>query len=264
MTDAVEHEHEHRHEQPKADTHPYKMKDLCELTRLPRQAIHFYIQQELLPPGKKTGRNMAWYGAEHLSRLRLIKKLQHERFLPLKAIKALLDGREDRFSTRQQGFLRDLKRELGTTLARGSDASAKLVDVTHLLDEYEATRDDIEELVEIGVLNASFEPDGRIRVAEDDVWMLENLGRSRRAGFTRDLGFSGRDIAFYVEMIDAILERDAKLISERLSDLPPVVAARMIERGVPILHEFLARYHASRVRDFFSTIDTSENGEHEP
>ena len=27
----------------------YRMKDLCEATGLPRQAIHFYIQQGLLP-----------------------------------------------------------------------------------------------------------------------------------------------------------------------------------------------------------------------
>jgi DNA-binding transcriptional MerR regulator len=63
----------------------YRMKDLCEATGLPRQAIHFYIQQELLPPGRKTGRNMAWYTDEHIERLHLIKKLQHEQFLPLKA-----------------------------------------------------------------------------------------------------------------------------------------------------------------------------------
>ena len=31
----------------------YRMKDLCEATGLPRQAIHFYIQQGLLPPGAR-------------------------------------------------------------------------------------------------------------------------------------------------------------------------------------------------------------------
>ena len=72
----------------------YKMKDLTEATGLERQAIHFYIQQGLLPPGLKTGRNMAWYGEAHLERLRLIQKLQQERFLPLKAIKAIFEGRE--------------------------------------------------------------------------------------------------------------------------------------------------------------------------
>jgi DNA-binding transcriptional MerR regulator len=244
-----------------ATDHPYRMKDLCELTGLPRQAIHFYIQQGLLPKGRKTGRNMAWYGDEHVERLRLIRKLQHERFLPLKAIKALLDGREDRFSGRQQAFLRDLKRELRSTLARDADTSRTLVDVTSRLDELEITREDVRELVDNGVLNARIGEDGRVEVAEDDLWMLEHLAKTRGAGFTRDLGFTPADMAFYVEMIDAMLERDAKLLSERLSDLPPVVAARMIERAIPILHEFHARDNASRVRDFFATIESNANGD---
>src|SRR5688572_29910951 len=76
----------------------YKMKDLVVASGLPRQAIHFYVKEGLLPPGKKTGRNTALYSEEHLTRLALIKKLKHERFLPLKAIKAVLDGRESGFT----------------------------------------------------------------------------------------------------------------------------------------------------------------------
>ena len=101
----------------------YRMKDLCETTGLPRQAIHFYIQQGLLPPGQKTGRNMAWYADEHLDRLRLIKKLQHEQFLPLKAIKALFDGEDGVFSPRQHAFLAGVKEHVAESLKTGDDRS---------------------------------------------------------------------------------------------------------------------------------------------
>ena len=77
--------------QPKHRAEPYRMKDLCRLTGLPRQVIHFYIQQGLVPEGHKTGRNMAYYGDEHVRRVRLVRTLQHERFLPLKASRALLE-----------------------------------------------------------------------------------------------------------------------------------------------------------------------------
>ena len=90
---------------------PYKMKDLCERTGLGRQAIHFYIQRGLLPPGHKTGHNMAYYSEVHLERIQLIRKLQHERFLPLDAIKAILDEQElsaggcpPSFSVNQKSF----------------------------------------------------------------------------------------------------------------------------------------------------------------
>ena len=55
------------------DRYRYKMKDLADATGLDRQGIHFYIQHGLLPPGHKTGRNMAWYTEAHMERLRLIK-----------------------------------------------------------------------------------------------------------------------------------------------------------------------------------------------
>src|SRR3990167_7497312 len=70
----------------------YRMKDLCAQTGLQRQAVHFYIQQGLLPEGEKTGRNMAYYSQIHVERLRLIRRLQEEHFLPLKAIRAVVDA----------------------------------------------------------------------------------------------------------------------------------------------------------------------------
>ena len=54
----------------------YRMKDLCELTGMSRQAIHFYIQQGLVPEGQKVSRNMAWYGPEHVDRIQQIQRLQ--------------------------------------------------------------------------------------------------------------------------------------------------------------------------------------------
>jgi len=91
---------------------PYKMKDLCERTGLPRQVIHFYIQQGLVPEGKKTGRNMAYYGEAHVERILLVRRLQHERFLPLKAIRAILEERDEVFSPAQRGFVDEVKARL--------------------------------------------------------------------------------------------------------------------------------------------------------
>ena len=114
-----------------------RMKDLCDLTGLPRQAIHFYIQQGLLPAGHKTGRNMAFYGDEHVERLKLIKKLQHERFLPLKAIKALLDDQDTAFSAAQRGFLLGVKQRLDT-LGREAEGEKSAVDADEVIELYQA------------------------------------------------------------------------------------------------------------------------------
>jgi DNA-binding transcriptional MerR regulator len=231
----------------------HRMKDLCEATGLDRQAIHFYIQQGLLPPGRKTGRNMAFYTEDHLARLQLIKKLQHERFLPLKAIKALLDGREERFTPAQHRFLGEVRERLGEELVP-SVAPMATVDVEDLLARTSVDREDLERAKELGIVATRADEDGRERVAEDDAWLFELIGQMRTAGFSRELGFTADDIAFYEEAVDKLFGEEMRLISSRLSHLPPDDVARMIERGLPVIHALIVRYHAAKIRDFFGSM----------
>ena len=51
------------------------------------------VNEGLLPPPVKTAHNMGWYSEQHVETLKLIQRLQRERFLPLKAIKSLLHDR---------------------------------------------------------------------------------------------------------------------------------------------------------------------------
>ena len=226
------------------------MKDLSEASGLPRQAIHFYIQQGLLPPGHKTGPNMAYYDEFHLERLMLIRKLQHERFLPLKVIKAVLDGRDEGFSEQQRNLLADVKVHLGATFGRdGGEREDVLAD--ELLAQSGVDRTELDRLVELGVLGARTDADGKLRVAKDDGWVVELLGQMRDVGFSKELDFRPDDIAMYVEAIDALFEREVEVAFQRLSARPPEEVARMIEQAMPILHAFMTRYHLARVRDFF-------------
>jgi DNA-binding transcriptional MerR regulator len=231
----------------------YRMKELCEASGLDRQAIHFYIQQELLPPGHKTGRNMAWYSEEHLERLLLIKKLQHERFLPLKAIKALLDGKEESFTPEQHEFLAGLKSRLRGSLAPSTETT-RMLDAERLAERAGVLVEDIREAIELGLV-AAREENGRLAVSESDSWMIELFGQMRRLGFSRELGFTVADVAFYEEAMSKLFREEMRLLSRRLSKLPPDQVAKMIERSLPIIHTFLTRYHASRVKSFFESVD---------
>jgi DNA-binding transcriptional MerR regulator len=234
--------------------YPYKMKELCKETGLARQAIHFYIQKGLLPGGYKTGPNVAFYGPGHLERLRLIKRLQHERFLPLKAIKAMLDGREEQFSDEQQHFLKAVRAELSASLAPTDDTAQALLDPAPLLEAHGMTEDELDALVELGIVGAAQSEDGALRVAAEDVWVFDYVGRMRVAGFTRERGFDVSLMAAYADAVDAILRRDVELISDRLTGLSPELVARMLERAMPLVHEFISRRHARRVNDYLSSI----------
>lgn len=55
----------------------FTIQELCNQTGFPRRTIHFYIQQEILPPPSGSGLG-AHYGREHLLRLKLIPVLRQQ------------------------------------------------------------------------------------------------------------------------------------------------------------------------------------------
>jgi DNA-binding transcriptional MerR regulator len=233
---------------PASEPTPYRMKDLCELTGLSRQAIHFYVQQGLVPAGIKTGRNMAYYGEEHLERLHMIRRLQHERMLPLKAIKAILDDDAAGFEPSQRQLLRDVRTRLaGSQLSRPD--LQRTVPAEPLCRQHELDLAEVEKLAELGIIAMV---DGRI--PEDDVWALEHWAAIRQAGFVAELGFDVADIGIYEHAITTLFAQEKHLLLERLSALPPDRVAAMIERVLPLIHQFLVRYHTAQVRNFFSSL----------
>src|SRR5438105_1615621 len=68
-----------------------RMSELAERTGVPRETIHFYLREGLLPRPRKGGRTVAFYGEEHVERLKTNRRLR-EKYLPLSVIRRLLDA----------------------------------------------------------------------------------------------------------------------------------------------------------------------------
>jgi len=225
------------------------MKDLCELTGLSRQAIHFYIQQGLVPEGKKTGRNMAWYGPEHVERLQLIRRLQEERFLPLKAIRALLDGETAHLDPQKRSLLTEVGARLDPRGARPAT-----VDAAEACARHSVTAAELDRLVELGIVVARDEG-GRRVLSADQLWVLDIWGQLRAAGFTEELGFTVDDVQIYEDAIGKLFQRETALLVDRLAGLPPERVAEMIERVLPLIHATLIHFHTNALRNFFTVLE---------
>ncbi len=73
-------------------TRALKISALARESGVPVATVKHYLREGLLPePVSRTGRNMSWYDPACVERIRVIKRLQQERFLPLKLIKEVLD-----------------------------------------------------------------------------------------------------------------------------------------------------------------------------
>ncbi|MBK8254090.1 MAG: MerR family transcriptional regulator [Polyangiaceae bacterium] len=236
--------------------HHYKMKDLCEKAGVSRQLVHFYIQQGLLPEGKKTGKNMAYYSEKHLERLLLVRRLQHEQFLPLKAIAALLEERDEAFSPAQQKHMREVRAAMPETLA-GSKGPRETVNGFAYADKVGLPREDLKELVDVGLIAAVSGENGSkdaLFIAKDDVWRLELYAELRRSGFTSERGFSMRDVAMFDETMEALVMREARLIAMRAGELSPGDLADLLTRAMPVIGSLLARLHSEKAKHLLASL----------
>lgn len=255
-----------------------RMKDLCDATGLGRQAIHFYIREGLLPEGQKTGRNMAYYSESHLERLRLIRRLQDEQFLPLKAIRAVLSAYEDdaasgslgavdgAFSPAQQRLLHAVQQRLQGSL--GAATPELTTPLGPLMARLAIDPRDLSDLVELGLLvvrpgpgSAGKRPAGKSKllgpdslVRQDDVWLLELLSGLRRLGLSRELGFLPADLTVVDDAVSALFRKETKLLRQRLAHLDADVAATLVEHALPMMNQLLVRLHEAKIRNFLAAL----------
>ena len=218
------------------------MRDVMKQTGLSRQAIHFYVEQGLVPPPTKTSATTGFYSEAHVERILLVKKLQEEHFLPLKAIRAMLDGETGDFTRAQHQVLRDVKARLPAAVI-GVDDSA--VPLAPLLEQTQLSRRDVTELERAGFVTVS---KGRVTNA----WIVELWGEVRAAGFTRELGFGPELLEIFSSAVDAMFDQEKQILSRLLAELPAAKVAAMIERALPLVHSYLIRLHQTRVRALFA------------
>lgn len=250
-----------------ADASKLRMRDLTALTGLDRQTIHFYIQAGLLPEGDKTGRNTALYDRGHVERIALIRRLQREKFLPLRAIRAVLDGDEAAFEPSQRKLLLDVKAQLRSQGFRSTPTGAPedLVPVEPLLAKHGLGRADFDEMKALGLIDVLRAPSssksargGALSIRQRDAFRIEILGAIRAAGLTRDLGFVASDLLLYEEAMQRLFEQERELVLSRVQHLDPATLASIFERVLPLVGELLHRLHTARVEAFFESLGAAE------
>jgi DNA-binding transcriptional MerR regulator len=68
-----------------------RMAELADASGVSRDTIHYYLREGLLPKPIKGGRTVAYYDDSHLERLRLIRRLREEKYLPLAVIRRIVE-----------------------------------------------------------------------------------------------------------------------------------------------------------------------------
>jgi DNA-binding transcriptional MerR regulator len=209
-----------------------RMRELAEASGVSPGTIKHYLREGLLPEPVRTSRNMAYYPPEFVDRIRLIKQLQEERFMPLKLIKGVLDKDPER--ARRLVELED------RVLERALEGEEKRVSATELRRRYELPKEVLDRLAELGVVT----PASR-GYSPSDVRIVEAISRFRAAGVDDRIGFTVYDTLRYKRALDELVKEEVHVLFDRLAtEMDVEAAARILEESVEPLQELIGALHA--------------------
>jgi len=208
-----------------------KMKQLAEQSGVSAGTIKHYLREGLLPDPVKTSRNMAYYPPEFVERIRLIKQLQEERFMPLKLIRSMLEDDPERAAA-----LVELEDRI---LEKARQREGSRVSGAELRRRYDIPKEVLERLGELGVLT----PTGR-GYARRDVEIVEAISRFRAGGYDERIGFTVYDTLRYKRALENLVKEEVQVLMDRLAgELEPDRAAELIEAGAEPLRDLIAALH---------------------
>ena len=195
------------------------------------RAVRHYHAKGLLPEPVKTSRNMAYYPAEFVDRIKMIKQLQEERYMPLRVIKDLLEEDPDR----ARALI-----ELGDKLLEHALAGeSERVSAAEVRRRYEVPKDVLDRLAELEVLT----PD-KNGYSPSDLRIIEAISRFRAGGYEERIGFTVYDTLRYKEAMGDLVKQEVDVLMERLAgEMDPDEAMALIEAGNQPLNDLLAAMH---------------------
>jgi len=213
-----------------------KMKELEARTGVGRETIRYYIREGLLNEPERPKRNVAVYDENHVRRITLIKRLQHERFLPLAKIKDVLARGTAELEAEEMPSL--LGFEFLLSARFGAEQSRQPVPLSEVTESTGITLREIEDMDQVGLVTI----DKGGSLSKQDAGIVALWGQMRRAGYSEDRGYDISTFGRYVESANELAAKDVEIF---LSNLPAhasiVDATQMAETGIVLTNDILGR-----------------------
>ncbi len=189
-----------------------KMSKFARRSGVPVPTVKHYLREGLLPPPVRTSRNMAYYDAALIPRVRAIKTLQQTLFLPLKVIRSLLEGVEidEQFDPADFAIRVGIRRALEASRNKGRRSRASLCAAGVLpqtLDLFRALK----------IAEPQVDEDGEEYYEGDDLALLRVLGQARKAGLSHEM-LPPEILAEYIRALQALVKVELSMF--RLGVVP--------------------------------------------
>jgi DNA-binding transcriptional MerR regulator len=195
-----------------------KMSELAQRSGVSAGTIKHYLREGLLGQGDdvvRTSRNMAYYPPDYVDKIRTIKRLQEERFMPLRAIKDALER-------------------------AAASRDAERVSMAEAKRRYEVPQNVLDRLKDIDVLTPTAKG-----YDADDVKIIEAISRFRAGGYDEALGFTVYDTLRYQEVLAPLVEEEVRVLLDRVAGEVSVErAVEIVASGAEPLRDLIGAMHS--------------------
>jgi DNA-binding transcriptional MerR regulator len=213
-----------------------KISELAEQSGVSAGTIKHYLREGVLGAEDevlRTSRNMAWYPEAFVERVQLVRRLQGERFMPLRVIRELMRSDPERAARLIEVEDRILERAIEVGESRWMSRK-------RVRESYGVPQNVLHRLEEIGVLTP-----GSRGYGADDVSIIEAISRFRAGGYEEALGFTVYDTLRYQEALAPLVAEEVSVLIGRLAAQVEVDrAVEIIESGAEPLRELIGAMHS--------------------
>lgn len=221
-----------------------KISEVVKETKVPKETIHYYVREGLIPRPRKAGKNVANYTDVHVEQILLIKQIQDNFYLPLSLIKkivkqlaqspelkSLLELRSDYHSPVDQ---------LLETETVGEEVFRKTTGLgSKWLAKFE----------EWGVI--AFKKEGEEKIySQDDVIIGKLIVDLDRAGFGPKDGFDPENMKRYVDLFRKIvIMAHTTYLQTNLEKFTPEQNLERVVRGSELMSLLFYHLYRKLIRD---------------
>jgi DNA-binding transcriptional MerR regulator len=204
-----------------------KISELAARAGVEKSTIQHYIREGLIPmPKERPHRNMHYYSADLVPRIKLIRELQSRRNLPLSRIREVLTDEQlsdDRGIEQLRGYLHTAPGALDL-------AEAKPVSRTKLSEESGMELHALDRLEARGFITSRRK--GNTVVYDPvDASIVHAIQSMRRAGFDEQHGFKLEELDIYMRAMRELIGKEMTLFARVLRDLSTEDIVEMAQHG---------------------------------
>ncbi len=225
---------------------PVKISELERITGVPQSTIRYYVKEGLLPQPTKVNKSMAYYDESCVERIALVRELQEKRYYPLSVIKNIISRMDNGISLPSLLSLED------AIFRPRTDGEQRLMSRQEFLAAtgIEKTLLDTAEKLKILV---PYNQGGPKPYNQEDVLFAKSLMRG-----SKELGIDIRDMTFYIEHGEKIVEEELKLrkkiVAGKTKNENIRITVTLSEQADELRGYILRRLFQSRVKEMMDKL----------